>query len=657
MAYNVKNSAGQTVTIVPDRHIDRDATSLALIGYNVTNYGLDHAENFIHLLENFSSDTAPDAPMVGQLWFDSANQALKIWAGGTWKPVGGSGGQSVGGDPFENGLAGVYHLALTSPATSILLFFAAGKIVMIVSTVDFAQSALPASVVIADIEYPLSSRFPFGCEAGVTLAEDSEDYFFNGRVAQSQQALFAGGGDANKPAGWTFADLGTNSVSMMLANGQFISAISQVAIPNGDLPVTVAVNVRLDDHTVQTTSIPFRSVFPSGLLAGLTYATGFGGFQGGGDGTVTLSLLAGELAASYAQITDEYTVYVDSTSAVAQKMLLLETKFLAASGDVSFSQAIDTILSQSSDTAAVTIAITALKAEFQTALGTTSFAEALTKLSTTATATTANSESLTQLQSAFTTATGETTFASAIDRLWTEANADGPALSGWSLTLNSGGYVTGVEALNGGATNNFFKVTTSNFIIGDNNIDFIPFQVKDGVVYIKNAVIENLTISGNKLQPFAIGQTARYEWVGFGSNSIPTSSSGLSMGSLCGSAGNWVSILPGGAPISVAFTSIPNGSRVILNFSLCGRQSGDNDDPYKWRIIRDDGYVLPTNPFMALTSRSATAQSWTFVDDSLGDGSSIVNYSHTYTVQALRISSGQDGRLLQVSLLGNLGKK
>ena len=53
-------------------------TSLVFPGRNVTGYGKIIAENFLHLLENFASSTAPVNPVEGQLWYDSANGFLLL---------------------------------------------------------------------------------------------------------------------------------------------------------------------------------------------------------------------------------------------------------------------------------------------------------------------------------------------------------------------------------------------------------------------------------------------------------------------------------------------------------------------------------------------------------------------------------------------------
>ena len=53
-------------------------TSLNLVGRGYPNYGLKFAENFLHLLENFSSPLPPENPIEGQLWFDTSDSGRKV---------------------------------------------------------------------------------------------------------------------------------------------------------------------------------------------------------------------------------------------------------------------------------------------------------------------------------------------------------------------------------------------------------------------------------------------------------------------------------------------------------------------------------------------------------------------------------------------------
>jgi microcystin-dependent protein len=60
-------------------------TSLIFPGRNVTGYGQIIAENFLHLLENFSSSMEPVNPTEGQIWYDSTNGYLQLFDGTNWK--------------------------------------------------------------------------------------------------------------------------------------------------------------------------------------------------------------------------------------------------------------------------------------------------------------------------------------------------------------------------------------------------------------------------------------------------------------------------------------------------------------------------------------------------------------------------------------------
>ena len=89
MAYTIKNYA-QTVTLgtVNDNSIDTSSTSLTLIGKNYATYGTALNENFVYLVENFSSPfPGPANPITGQLWWDSVNGYLCVWDGTTWQTV------------------------------------------------------------------------------------------------------------------------------------------------------------------------------------------------------------------------------------------------------------------------------------------------------------------------------------------------------------------------------------------------------------------------------------------------------------------------------------------------------------------------------------------------------------------------------------------
>lgn len=88
MAYTVNKTDGSVLTTVADSTLDT-TTDLTLIGKNYAGYGEIQNENFVFLLENFANTTAPSAPIAGELWWDTGNQALKVYNGTSWKGAGG----------------------------------------------------------------------------------------------------------------------------------------------------------------------------------------------------------------------------------------------------------------------------------------------------------------------------------------------------------------------------------------------------------------------------------------------------------------------------------------------------------------------------------------------------------------------------------------
>ena len=92
MAYTVNktdNSASPNQYTVQDGVVNAQ-TDLSLIGKGYAGYGESIAENFLHLLENFSNGSAPSKPIQGQLWWDSTNNNLKVYTGTAWQNSGGS---------------------------------------------------------------------------------------------------------------------------------------------------------------------------------------------------------------------------------------------------------------------------------------------------------------------------------------------------------------------------------------------------------------------------------------------------------------------------------------------------------------------------------------------------------------------------------------
>lgn len=89
MAYTINKTNGSVVTTIADGTID-NTTDITLIGKNYSGYGEILNENFVKLMENFASSSAPDSPLAGQLWWDLANNSLKVYTGTNFKIISGS---------------------------------------------------------------------------------------------------------------------------------------------------------------------------------------------------------------------------------------------------------------------------------------------------------------------------------------------------------------------------------------------------------------------------------------------------------------------------------------------------------------------------------------------------------------------------------------
>jgi hypothetical protein len=87
---NKSNSSSSPNQYTVQDGVVNTQTDLSLIGKGYAGYGESIAENFLHLLENFSNTSAPTKPIQGQLWWDSTNSKLQVYNGTAWQTAGGS---------------------------------------------------------------------------------------------------------------------------------------------------------------------------------------------------------------------------------------------------------------------------------------------------------------------------------------------------------------------------------------------------------------------------------------------------------------------------------------------------------------------------------------------------------------------------------------
>ena len=95
MAGYTINKTDNTILIsdLAENTVDTVA-GITLVGRSKANYGETLNENFVRIVENFANSSAPAESLVGQIWWDSSNELLKVKFQNSgvdasdWKPIG-----------------------------------------------------------------------------------------------------------------------------------------------------------------------------------------------------------------------------------------------------------------------------------------------------------------------------------------------------------------------------------------------------------------------------------------------------------------------------------------------------------------------------------------------------------------------------------------
>tara|TARA_R110000796_G_scaffold16154_1_gene50598 strand:+ start:2513 stop:4405 length:1893 start_codon:yes stop_codon:yes gene_type:complete len=88
MSYKINKTNGDLLVELTDGIIDITSTDITLVGRNYKGFGEAFNENFVKIIENFASTSAPSNPLKGQLWYDTSENRLKIYDGVTFKTAG-----------------------------------------------------------------------------------------------------------------------------------------------------------------------------------------------------------------------------------------------------------------------------------------------------------------------------------------------------------------------------------------------------------------------------------------------------------------------------------------------------------------------------------------------------------------------------------------
>ena len=247
MSYKINKTNGELLVDLVDGQIDQTSTDLTLIGRNYKGFGELFNENFIKLLENFARSSAPNSPLVGQLWYDTADERLKIYTGETFKSASGAViGQTqpnlVAGDLWINSLDNRLYffdgtdLVLVGPQYSeaqgrtsveaetiidstgqdqtVIFMYIAGLLTGIYSRTQFrpAQNITGFPIDPADTSVPKRQLIRQG------FNPVSTDFIWQGS-AQSTQSLVSDSGEAFTEANFMKTDRPTGTTSSLFVRG------------------------------------------------------------------------------------------------------------------------------------------------------------------------------------------------------------------------------------------------------------------------------------------------------------------------------------------------------------------------------------------------------------------------------------------------------
>jgi hypothetical protein len=182
MAYSVTRADGTRLVTVEDGSKNQQY-SVSFIGKGLAAYGTMLNDNFLRLLENSASSDAPLSPVLGQLWYDTTNNLLKICKNENpilWIAVGSSieavinlGNVSTAAI-IDRALGNIFKITATGNFTVAINNITAGQTLTIFITQDSAGNRIWS--------YPATFRFLGGVSTLSTAASavDKINILFDG---------------------------------------------------------------------------------------------------------------------------------------------------------------------------------------------------------------------------------------------------------------------------------------------------------------------------------------------------------------------------------------------------------------------------------------------------------------------------------------------
>jgi len=213
MSYTILKTNGSALTSVVDGTIDQLATDLTLIGKNFSGFGVFINDNFVRLLENFSNTEAPSNPIVGQLWYDTTENRLKVYNGSQFVV---SGGTITSSTPPSNIAAG----DLWVDNVREQLYFNDGIATVLAGPIYSAQQGLSGFAVEDILDSNDISRTIVYLYVAQTLLGVFSKVSFTPKVQISgMPAILGVGFTSSTIANFSFDTLATRSSSLISAEG------------------------------------------------------------------------------------------------------------------------------------------------------------------------------------------------------------------------------------------------------------------------------------------------------------------------------------------------------------------------------------------------------------------------------------------------------